>query len=59
MLSQIRMGLAARTAHYVYQKESLCFDQERFQLMERGHKIQQDNLEVQHQDSADGPIDAS
>ena len=45
LLSQVRMGLAARTAHYDYQKESLCFDEESFQLIKRGDKQQQDNLE--------------
>ena len=58
LLSQVRMGLSARTAHYDYQKESLCFDEERFQLMKRGDKQQQDDLEAQHQDSADGAKDA-
>jgi hypothetical protein len=47
VLSQVRMGLAARTAHYDYQKESLCFDEESFQLMKRVDKQQQDNLEAQ------------
>jgi hypothetical protein len=46
LLCQVRMGISARTAHYDYQKESLCFDQERFQLMKRSDKQQQDNLEV-------------
>jgi hypothetical protein len=46
VVSQVHMGLAARTAHYDYQKESLCFDEESFQLMKRADKQQQDILEV-------------
>ncbi len=57
-LGQVSMGLAARTAHYDYQKESLCFDLENFQLMERDAKQLQDNLEFQHQNSAGSPEDA-
>ena len=58
LLSQVRMGLTARTAHYDHQKETLCFDEEGFHLMRRGNKEQQDSLEVQHQDSAGGAKDA-
>jgi hypothetical protein len=47
LLSQVRMGLAARTAHYDYQKETLCFDEVDFHLMRRRNKEQQHSLEVQ------------
>jgi|688.fasta_scaffold219418_1 hypothetical protein len=46
VISQVYIGLAARTFHYDSSKESLCFDEESFQLMKKGDKQQQDNLEV-------------
>lgn len=57
VVSQVRMGLSARTAHYDYQKESLCFDKETFRLMKRGNR-QQTIHGVQHQESADVSKDA-
>lgn len=38
LLSQARMAKAAKTSHYDYQKESLCFDKEGFHLMKREDK---------------------
>ena len=35
VLRQIRMALYARNADYDYQKESLCFDRDDFQVIER------------------------
>lgn len=46
ILSQVRMGRAARTAHYDYQKESLCFDEGNFHMMSRADKQQKDNPAV-------------
>jgi hypothetical protein len=44
IITHVCMGLAARTSHYDYQKENLCFDIESFRLMKRGEKQPQDNL---------------